>query len=310
MSDLEHPLMLLAASIDRHRKLDPLSLPFRPRDVAGWVPQHELRRLLRRGEVRRLRPGWYCLHTVDPVLATAVSAGGTATCVTALGLLGAWQILHPLPHVRLPADGRSPAPATVVAHRCGQRSHAVDDVASALRRAMHCQDREVATILADSVLNRGLMTQFEFDHLIAKVPDYVARKLRYADGASQSATETRVRLWLRLNQYPVVAQAYFPDVGHVDLLVGDHTVIECDSITHHTGENHFADRARDLALLSWGLRVIRLSYRQIMTTWEETQLYLRSLLVRRSRQRSRSFQRTPLPPLPELRGRWKPTPLK
>ncbi len=136
MSNLEHPLKLLAGRIDSHHRLDPLSLPFRPRDVAGWVPRHELNRLTGLGEVARLRSGWYCLDTVNPALATAVRAGGTATCVTALGLLGAWQIRHPLPHVRLPADGRSPAPATVVAHRHGRLRFAIDDVATALTRAM------------------------------------------------------------------------------------------------------------------------------------------------------------------------------
>ncbi len=175
---------------------------------------------------------------------------------------------------------------------------------------MYCQAREEATILADSVLNRGLLTQFEFDHLIAQVPGYVARKLRYVDGASQSGTETRVRLWLRLNRYPVVAQAHLPGVGHVDLLVGDHTVIECDSIAHHTGENHFVDRARDLAISSLGMRVIRLSHRQVMNTWDETQLYLRAVLALRSLRRLSSFQRSPLPLEREIGGHRKPTPLK
>lgn len=65
-------------------------------------------------------------------------------------------------------------------------------------------------------------------------------------------------------------QARIPGVGHVDLLVGESQIIECDGEVHHSGTQFRTDRARDLAARDLGYDVLRLSYEQIWVTWEET----------------------------------------
>lgn len=67
-----------------------------------------------------------------------------------------------------------------------------------------------------------------------------------------------------------------PSVGHVDLLVRDSFIIECDSAAHHTYSNE--DRRRDLAAIGLGYEVLRLSYAQVHQEWPQTRELLLSVL--------------------------------
>lgn len=141
-------------------------------------------------------------------------------------------------------------------------------------------------MVVDSVLNRRLISQAEYDHWVAGLPRRIAEKLLFVDGRSQSGTETKVRLWLRQERFVVQPQAFFPGVGYVDLLVGDHTVIECDSRKHHLGDQHLVDLHRALDLEAMGLRVLRLNPEQVMDDWEATKHALLAILAPHQRRPS------------------------
>lgn len=66
----------------------------------------------------------------------------------------------------------------------------------------------------------------------------------------------------------------------VDLLIGDHHVVECDGETDHSGALDFeADRRRDAELAALGYRVLRFSYRQVVEEWESVELAVRRALL-------------------------------
>lgn len=259
--------------------LQPMSLPFRA-DQVGLTARH-LARLAKAGKLTRIRRGWYGWDSVDPVLRTAVCAGGTATCITALQLHGAWHVTD-TPHLCLPANRAAPPGAVSHRNRRGQgpgpyRLPLSDDPLTALGVAVGCLDRVQLTMVTDSLLNRRLITPAELDHRLSGLSRRQAAKLRYIDGRAESGTESRVRLWLLENRFKVEPQVQFEGIGRVDLVVG-RVVIECDSVAHHSGPQHYIDRARSLALEALGYRVIRLSYPQVMFQWDETCVYLLEVL--------------------------------
>lgn len=87
-----------------------------------------------------------------------------------------------------------------------------------------------------------------------------------------------MRLRLRGWGLQVRPQVLIPPIGRVDMVVGDDTVLEVDSVAHHSGDDHIRDRQRDLALTALGWRVIRLTYRQIVHDWRTTAAHLRAIL--------------------------------
>lgn len=258
---------------------DHRTLPFRPADVATWLTHYELQALRGIGALHHIRHGWYCLDSVHPVLRRAAQLKGVVTCSSALVLRGAWETSTDL-HLRvrrgsLHEDG-------LKLHRDNTTSigRVFDDPVAALERACRCLDAEELTILTDSALNKGLVTTVEYERILGTLSRRQRHKLRFVDGRAESGSESRVRFWLRSLGFRVQPQAYFPGVGRVDLLVNESTVIECDSVAHHLGDQHFRDRDRDLKLGARTVPVHRLSHRQVWHQWPATRQYLLAILGR------------------------------
>lgn len=282
----------------------------------------ELRRSLRAGVFRRVAPGWYALPDASSHAVKAVQVGGRVTCSSALALLGAWDLKSPLTHVRvrLGAGGemrrRAGGTRDVAAQsRAGVRLHrrprslalplgkdAVDDVESAVGSALLCLDEPDLVVVVDSLLQRRILEFGTLEAFAARVPSGALSKLRYVSGAAMSGTESKVRFWLQSGGHRVEPQSWFEGVGFVDLLVDGWLVIECDSRLHHTDQAAFeGDRSRDLVLngvrVHSRVRVVRLSYRQVMFDWEATTLALLGVLeqgpsasrLRARRRRGRGF---------------------
>jgi hypothetical protein len=108
-------------------------------------------------------------------------------------------------------------------------SGGIASVVDAVMDAVQCQWEERAVVVIDSALNAGLVSRRQLEQAFEHAPRRYARALGRADARSQSGIETLVRLRLRARGIRVSVQVRISGVGHVDLLIGDRFVIECDS---------------------------------------------------------------------------------
>jgi very-short-patch-repair endonuclease len=92
--------------------------------------------------------------------------------------------------------------------------------------------------------------------------------LEKAERRSQSGIETLVRVRLRKLGIHLTVQAKISGVGHVDLLIGDRFVIECDSHSWHWLEDKYhEDHRRDALLVKMDYVVFRATYEMVMFDW-------------------------------------------
>ena len=243
--------------------------------LALGATRRSLDRAVRRGDLLRLRVGWYGLPSVDHATRAAVRAGGVVSCITLLGAKGVWVPPYGgLPHVALPrhASGRFRGQGVIVHWTAseGPRLDGADLVPAAIRQASRCFGRELAVAAADSALRTGVLNARDLHLLPAEVR-------RRVDPQSESGGESIVRQRLQALQLRIRAQVWIDGVGRVDFVVGDRVVIEVDGFAFHGSREAFErDRARDLALLAAGFLVIRVSQRQILDDWPRIE---RSLLA-------------------------------
>jgi very-short-patch-repair endonuclease len=258
--------------------------------LAFGMTRHSIARAVARGELLRLRQGWYATPSADPSAMRAVTVGGVATSLSATELLGLWTPRDSTLHVAVPQNAgrlrgttprRSDGAKPICLHWRNHGSPAQDGVASvvdALIDTVQCQPEDYAVVVIDSALNKGLVTLRQLEAAFERLPRRYARALGRADGRSQSGTETLVRLRLRALGIRVSVQVRISGVGCVDLVVGDRFVLECDSREFHTGqERYHGDRLRDRKLIKLGYLPMRLTYEMIMFDWPET---LKTILSR------------------------------
>ena len=274
------------------------SVAYRTELLAHGVTPFELGRARHNGLIARVRRGWYALPNAPRDLVRAVRVGGSLTAVSAAIELALWTLDDGMLHVSVPHNGgrlRSARTRFVAlgdepdAGVClhwrrsgGADTRIIQPVVDTLIDAIHCQTEERAVIMIDSALNKELVTMEQLVEAVAPLPRRYRRAVSKADGASQSGTETLVRLRLRALGIQLRIQA-FCGIGRVDILVGDRLVIECHSKAHHTGvENYARDRERELALIAQGYIVLTLSYEQIMFDWPAVEKVIRDLIASRA----------------------------
>lgn len=248
------------------------------------VTKSELRSALRQGAVRRIRPGWYATDWAHPQVTEAVAAGGVLTCLSALRLTGVWvPPTEKRLHVRArPSAHRGRAHDFCTHHgRPLPESGAVDDLATALRHALRCLDLEGIVVVLDSILHLGLMSSHELEQILRDCPDRIRAQLDRCDRA-ESGTETMVRLRLRKRGVQVTPQAYIPNVGRVDFLVGKRLILEVDGQEYHADPTQFElDRERDQEAIALGYIVIRMTYKQVVYRWAKPEAAVLAVIRRR-----------------------------
>ena len=261
---------------------------------ANGLRRSDLRRALAAGAIARVRRGWYCTPAADPAVVTAARAGGRLTCLAALRAHGAWVLDDIGTHVRV-ADG------VTVIHQPGVRIHwtservgpGVDSVEEALATAVACVDFRALVVVADSLVNRGVITPIRLQAVLGVTPRG-RRVLAVHDAAAESGIETLVRLALRRHRVKARSQVVISGVGRVDFLIGDRLVIEADGYDWHGGRLEFErDRERDRELVRRGYIVIRASYRQVMSNLDEV-IGAALEVIRRREHRWRAVHRTQL----------------
>ena len=239
---------------------------------AGFTPW-ELRCAVALGRIERLRHGWYALEGADPEVVRAVRLGGALSCSSGLARYGVWVPSTSELHVRCSphhvwvSGVRSERGCSVVENRDAPRT-AVDPLPLCIAAAWKCLDEDTFVAALDSIQHLRLLSRAELHDALSDCGPEALRMLRRCR-ASESGTETLVRLRLRRRRIRVRTQVFIPGVGRVDLLLGRRLVIEVDSRAHHTDAGAYQrDRDRDRALVAAGYLVIRLTYQDVMFRWE------------------------------------------
>lgn len=264
-----------------HSTADLVRAGYTPRMIADDVAA---------GRLMRIRRGWYATWEADPVEVAAIRRGGRIGCLTGAERYGVWVPRSGTPHVILPKG---------VARRPGSQDHhtrtalppsAVYPLVDCLAQAIRHHDPETALMVVESATNQGLLLPSHAELLLSEATVHDRRTLGFFHPASESGSETRVRLWFQRRNVPVLPQVRIDGVGRCDLLVGRSLIVECDSHEHHSSKEQQAkDRRRDLAARALGYETIRLSYPQIHADWATTQEYLARIIA------TRRHLRPPLP---------------
>jgi len=270
--------------------------------LAFGMTHHSIARAVERGELLRLRRGWYATAAAPSDAVRAVQLGGVATSLSAASLLNIWTPPDNTLHVAMPPKGsrrrvpttprQAPNRRSAICLHWRQHGHTpragTASVVDALADAVQCQPEEYAVVVIDSALNSGLVTMRELEAAFTRLPRRYTRALRRADARSESGTETLVRLRLRALGIRVSVQVRIAGVGRVDLVIGDRFVIECDSQAWHTGtERYHADRNRDRKLIGLNYLPMRITYEMVMFDWPETE----RVILRRIAQRDHMWPR-------------------
>ncbi|AMB59662.1 endonuclease domain-containing protein [Microterricola viridarii] len=246
---------------------------------------------LRRGEVFRVRNGWFACAGAPAELVRAVRVGGTLTGASAAALYGLWTIADPLLHLRVrsstsrlsaPSGGGRLVPGrhgVCVHYRSERVSIAADPLLRALAEMFNCSDEVSALVALDSALNSGKLGVWQLPELKALILSTRRASVDKADAGSQSGLETIVRLLMRSHGVRLRSQVQIAGVGRVDLLIGDRLVVELDGRGFHAGRFE-EDRERDWELIQRGYLVVRVSYAMVMHQRERVEAGLLALVRR------------------------------
>lgn len=243
--------------------------------TAGWTPR-AIAAAAHRGDLRRVRRGWYAEPGAPDALVRAVRVGGRATCTTELRLREIWVIDGPQVHVRMPPNAsrfRARIGATgsdhpeevrhwrrmVAPHRATPTRVGLVD---ALVDAAGCLPRRHFRASVVDALRRGGLSAAELGDLCASLPRARRRMLDGLDLACESGLETIVRdIALDLG-FRVRTQVAFFGVGRVDLEIERAVVVEADGAEFH--RDRARDLRRDARLAALGRASLRFSYVQIV----------------------------------------------
>ncbi len=245
-------------------------------------PRPALDILLRRGQVIRIRRGWYSSPSADHSVVRAVGSGGVLSCLSALQFAGIWVPAASGLHVRV---DRSAIVAAHEIHVCGAFGRlptplaAVDPVQVALRAATGCTRADEMLAVLDSAVLRGHIRKSD---LAAHLAGTTGKAIRLSGQVmwADSGTESLARYRLRRLGLRVQTQVTIPGVGRVDLLIGDRLVLEIDSVSFHDGEDWYhRDRRRDLLLTELGYRTLRVSWEQVTYGWPEVEAAILSIVA-------------------------------
>lgn len=232
------------------------------------LPRRAVERALAARELVCPRAGMVAVPDADPALLAAVRVGGVASCGSAAKLLGR-ELLTPLGriHVTVPRDHADAGESGVVVHR---RDVPVNGfVTSAARTAADCARCLPwldALVVLDAFLREGLDRDDVLAHLWGRGCARAREAVRRADGRAESSGETVARVVLEDAGFTVQPQVYVPGVGRLDLLVEGRVVVEVDGYAYHSTPEPFTrDRRRDARLSALGYRVLRFTWRDVVT---------------------------------------------
>jgi very-short-patch-repair endonuclease len=249
---------------------------------AAGVGRGALRVALQRREIVRVRQGWYAEARAHDQVQRAARVGGRITCASALDLCGYWVVADRALHVAVRPDRTQLRSSTDHRRRLNTdrsvRVHWSDhpdgnlfltSPVAALLHYARCSSPELFAAAAESVIHQSRQLEPDVRALAPALPLRHRAALAAVDGVCESGTETLFRA--RIREYltvPLRCQVPVSRVGDVDFVLGERLVVEVDGRRFHDTASQFErDRQRDAALSEQGFRVLRFSYRQVMSAW-------------------------------------------
>jgi very-short-patch-repair endonuclease len=241
--------------------------------IDDGVTDGALRAAVRSGAVLSVGRGAFALPDASPDVVAAARLRGRVACVSAAKLHGLDTLTEPLvPHVAVPRN-RSASSERVVLHRVdAPGAGTVVPVLTSLLAVLRCLSPVEAVVVVDCAVRTRATTVSGLRTELAGPGSVEARRvLAMVDGRSESVIETVLRLALRQVGLPVDCQVRIPGVGRVDLLVGGWLVVEADGFAFHAGRAQYrVDRQRANTLVGLGLRVLRVTYEDVLLRLPET----------------------------------------
>lgn len=141
----------------------------------------------------------------------------------------------------------------------------------------------------DSMLHQKMIERDELAQLLSAYPKRIRDLVNWCDGRAESGTESLTRFRLARAGVKLRPQVTVVGIGRVDLLIGKRLIIEVDSREFHDGEDPFeSDRRRDRRLKARRYIVIRLTYQQVMSEWDEAFADIMCVIRRRDHLRALS----------------------
>ncbi|MCD7101451.1 endonuclease domain-containing protein [Pseudoclavibacter sp. 13-3] len=253
----------------------------------------ELRGLVVEGALGRVRHGWYAEPAAEPLVLSAVQAGGVLSGLHRLKLIDE--------AIWLPPGAPRHLAALQTTHAHSWKSHRRPEVdaeqtrfgvvppRTAVRHGLADQPLDQATAVVDSLLRcagsvpavgsrRGLsLTSTEIFAELARSP-LGRRVLRYADAAAESGLESVTRVRLQQSGHRVETQVPIAHGQRIDIVVDGILAIEVDGGTHDGHHRTARDRAKEADIRAAGYRVVRFSYWQIMEQWPRVYAEILQLL--------------------------------
>ena len=252
-----------------------------------------IRVALEAGHIFRVRQGWYSIPSAPSDAVRAVRVGGRLTCTSGLRAIGCWDLGDHVLHVAVPpTSSRLRRPDDKWTRLSGQQDNVrvhwrtsgegdrfILPALECFRDALDCVSGEALIVLADSYLHLHQRAQPSWAADVAKL-GVRASVLLKADGICESGTETI--FYERTRALKPRRQVVIAGIGRVDFVIGERLVVEIDGAEHHASRFE-ADRRRDALLSQRGYRVLRFSYWQVTTRWNEVEAAVWAAIARGDR---------------------------
>jgi very-short-patch-repair endonuclease len=248
--------------------------------IAGGNSPKAIASAVRAGSIERVRRAWYATSAATLEQRVAVRIGGRLGGPSALPGHGIWRPPGTAVHVSLaPNASRLRPPAAhvpVVLHWTDPARPNIDlpawrvDAVTAVSQTLAVVAADAGTAVLDSALFTGAIDVATAARICAASP-HTRHLMENVDGRAESGIESLVRVRLAGAGVTARPQVVIPNLGRVDLLIGDRLVVEVDGREFHGPERFESDRRRDLELAALGLRSLRVSYRQVIHDWYSTE---------------------------------------
>ncbi|MCU1417817.1 MAG: hypothetical protein JWP32_1991 [Schumannella sp.] len=240
--------------------------------------------VVRSGELRRPRIGWYSTLAAGDPRFRAVAAGGRLTGASALHVMGAWMLDPPdRLHVAV-APGARVVRSSVDAcihwvHSTGD-SPCVVSLVDALTQAALSEPLETVVSVFDWALHTGRLHRIDFERILLSLPAPARVLGKWVDPDSESVLESIARVRLRRRGWGVRSQVRVGELGAIDLVIEDHIALELDGREHH--EKSFErDRRKDLQIVTEGRQAIRVTYSMLTRDWQGVERAIEAALAAR-----------------------------
>jgi len=265
--------------------------------VRHGVRDRDLTLAVRRGEVVRVRNGWYSTFAEADARLRAVRVGGRLTGISLIAALGGWVLASSELHVAVPRNAARlrtahnrrkriavVAPRGVVLHWDGagstERGSATSvPLVDALVRVVLDETLEDAVAALDWALHTGRLDDTDLASIVARLPADLQRIGRWTDASCESLPESLARTRLRLAGHTVTTQIPL-DSERIDLVVDGTVAVEVDGDEFHR-DAFERDRAKDARVTIAGFHALRPSARMVFRAWPQVLRAIEAALAAR-----------------------------